>query len=74
MEQVQERRWHYEQIGKPKQCPKCDAAKMMNVEFSSMVMTSNPPQQRWYWECEGCGYQELGGIHVHEPIKSRVAI
>jgi ribosomal protein S27AE len=64
--------WYYEQIGEPKECPKCGV--LMPVEFSAMRMMSNPPQQRWYWECGSCGYQELGGVHVHEPVKQRVMI
>lgn len=74
MEKTAERYWHYEQIGRPKRCPKCAAARMMSVEFSSVVMTTNPAQQRWYWECTECAYQELGGIHCHDPVKVNVAI
>jgi formate dehydrogenase maturation protein FdhE len=73
VKKTKENLWHYEQVPKRKTklCPSC--GKAMPWEFSSMVMTSNPPQQRWYWDCK-CGYQELGGIHVHNPIKNRVMI
>ena len=76
MENVSDKYWHYEQIpdgeacNKP--CPKC--AKTMLTMFSSLVMTSELPQQRWYWECNDCDYQELGGIHVYERTRAPVAI
>ena len=73
MEKQKENFWNYEQASnKDRQCPECKR-RFMRVEFSSLVMTSNPPQQRWYWECD-CGYQELGGVHKHEAVKSNVAI
>jgi DNA-directed RNA polymerase subunit M/transcription elongation factor TFIIS len=72
VEKVDEKIWHYEQAPtEPSVCPKC--GEKMHHEFSAIVMTSNPPQQRWYWDCN-CGYQELGGIHVYERQKDRVAI
>lgn len=74
MEKSKENYWHYEQIGRPKPCPKCNAGTMMTVKYSSLVMASNPPQQRWYWDCVACDYQELGGIHVHKPVEVNVAI
>ena len=73
MEKQKENFWNYEQASnKDRQCPKCKR-RFMRVEFSSRVMTSNPPHQRWDWECD-CGYQELGGVHKHEADKSNVAI
>jgi hypothetical protein len=72
MEKVKENYWKYEQRpAEYRPCPKCKEP--MRTEFSSLVMTSNPPQQRWYWEC-WCGYQELGGIHRRSYVKHNVAI
>ena len=64
MEKVKDNYWHYAKfpLGERLPCPKCPGT--MLPHLSSIVMTSNPPQQRWYWECASCGYDELGGIHT----------
>jgi uncharacterized protein with PIN domain len=64
MENFQENYWHYGQMpAVNKECPECKTS--IKPKFSSLVMPSNPPQQRWYWQCQTCGYEELGGIHQH---------
>lgn len=66
MDKIKENYWNYEQFPKAsKPCPHCKNGmhSIFVPVFSLKVLPSNPPQKRWYWRCDGCSHEELGGVH-----------